>query len=152
MESISFLLKKGQAEGKLNGVKVSRIIKVLHLIFVNGVLIMSKASLEEWQVIKRILETFCDVLGLKIIPQKSTFHFNGIQEDSLELFRSCFSFNFEDLSMGFRYLGYHLKYEKSSFEDWRQILIKFENKINQWCNRWLALSGRYILAKSVLET
>jgi hypothetical protein len=58
MESISLLLKKGQAEGKLTGVKVSRIIKVLHLIFVDDVLIMSKASLEEWQVIKTLLELF----------------------------------------------------------------------------------------------
>jgi hypothetical protein len=152
MESISLLLKKGQAEGKLTGVKVSRIIKVLHLIFVDDVLIMSKASLEEWQVIKTLLETFCCASGLKISPQKSTFHFNGIQEDSLELFRRLFSFNFEDLSVGFCYLGYHLKFEKSSFEDWRWILIKFEKRINQWCNRWLTLGGQYILAKSVLET
>jgi hypothetical protein len=48
MESISLLLKKGQVEGKLTRVKVSRIIKVLHLICVDDVLIMSKVSLEEW--------------------------------------------------------------------------------------------------------
>jgi hypothetical protein len=52
MESISLLLKKGQVEGSLTGVKVSRVIRVLHLIFVDDVLIMTKASLEEWQVIK----------------------------------------------------------------------------------------------------
>jgi hypothetical protein len=94
----------------------------------------------------------CCASGLKISPQKSTFHFNGIQGDTLEMFRTMFSFNFEDLSVGFRYLGYHLKYEKSLFEDWRWLLIKFEKRIKQWCNRWLTLGGRYTLAKSVLET
>ena len=32
------------------------------------------------------------------------------------------------------------------------MLIKFEKRINQRCNRWLTLGGRYILVKSVLET
>jgi hypothetical protein len=54
MESISLLLKKGQSEGSLTGVKVSRIVKILHLIFVDDILIMTKASLEEWMVIKSI--------------------------------------------------------------------------------------------------
>jgi hypothetical protein len=31
MEGLSLMLKKGQDEGKLSGVKVSRIVKILHL-------------------------------------------------------------------------------------------------------------------------
>jgi len=45
MEGIILLIKKGQAEGKLIGVKVSRIVKILHLFFVDGVLIMKNDSL-----------------------------------------------------------------------------------------------------------
>jgi hypothetical protein len=52
MESFSLLLKKGQTEGSLTGVKVSRIVKILHLFFVDDILIMTKASLEEWKEIK----------------------------------------------------------------------------------------------------
>jgi hypothetical protein len=152
MESISLLLKKGQVEGNLTGVKVSRIIKVLHLIFVDDVLIMSKASLDEWKVIKTLLELFCCASGLKVSPQKSTFHFSGIHGESLEQFRTLFSYNFVELSVGFCYLGYYLKAEKTTFEDWRWLIIKFEHRIKQWCNRWLTLGGRYTLAKSVLET
>jgi hypothetical protein len=33
MEGLSLSLKKGQAEGKLSGIKVSRIIKIMHLLF-----------------------------------------------------------------------------------------------------------------------
>jgi hypothetical protein len=46
MEGFSLLLKKIQVEGKLTGVKVSRLVKILHLFFVNDVLIMTKATLQ----------------------------------------------------------------------------------------------------------
>jgi len=45
MEGLSLLLKNGQAKGKLTGVKVSRIVKILHLLFVDDVLIMANNSL-----------------------------------------------------------------------------------------------------------
>jgi len=48
MEGLNLSLKNGEADQKLTGVKVSRFINILHLIFVDDVLIMSKASLEEW--------------------------------------------------------------------------------------------------------
>jgi hypothetical protein len=48
MEGLSLALKKGQEEGLLMGIKVSRLIKVLHLLFVDDILIMTKVSLEEW--------------------------------------------------------------------------------------------------------
>jgi hypothetical protein len=47
MEGLSLLLKKIRDEGKLPGVKVSRIVKILHLFFVGDVLIMTKDSLQE---------------------------------------------------------------------------------------------------------
>jgi len=47
MEGLSLALKKSQEEGLLTGIKVSRLIKVLHLLFVDDILIMTKASLEE---------------------------------------------------------------------------------------------------------
>jgi hypothetical protein len=83
MESISLLLKKGQSEGSLTGVKVSRIIKILHLIFVDDILIMTKASLEEWMVIKSLLDLFCCASGLKVNLNKSTFHHSGVQGEAL---------------------------------------------------------------------
>jgi hypothetical protein len=45
MEGLNLLLKEGQAAGKLTGVKVSRIVKILDLFFVDDVLIMTNDSL-----------------------------------------------------------------------------------------------------------
>jgi hypothetical protein len=59
MEGLGLSLKKAQADGVLTGIKVSRLIKVLHLLFVDGILIMMKASVVEWEKIQNILHVFC---------------------------------------------------------------------------------------------
>jgi hypothetical protein len=152
MEGLNLSLKKGQAEGKLTGVKVSRLIKILHLLFVDDVLIMSKASIEEWKVIDEILNVFCRATSLVVNLQKSTFHYFGIQQEVIDSFKDIFPYNFVDLSEGFRYLGYFLKSDNYKAEDWRWLISKFEKRLNLWCNRWLSLGGRYVLIKVVLES
>jgi len=46
MEGLNLSLKKGQAEGKLTEIRVCGIINILHILFVDDVLIMTKASIE----------------------------------------------------------------------------------------------------------
>jgi hypothetical protein len=129
MESLSILLKKRQEMGELIGVKVSRVVKILHLIFVDDVLIMTKASIEEWQLIKIILDQFCSASGLQINIRKSTFHHSGLEVVDLASLKDLFSFNFSDLTTGFKYLGYFIKAQKSTFKDWRWLLKKFDKRI-----------------------
>jgi hypothetical protein len=62
MEALSLLLKTTQAEGKISRLKVSRTIKILHLLFTDDVLIMTKGTLQEWIEIKEILFNF-------VVPQ-----------------------------------------------------------------------------------
>jgi hypothetical protein len=66
---------------------------------------MTKASIEEWLVIKTLLEIFCCASGLKVNLNKSTFHHSGIQGEALERYKEIFSYNFMELYEGFRYLG-----------------------------------------------
>jgi hypothetical protein len=112
MEGLNLLLKKGHEEGKLIGFKVSRIVKILHLFFVDDVLIMTRASLQEWKDINSLLKVFVRASGMEIKLSKSTFHFLGIQGDLLEKFKELFHYNFVDLNSGFQYLGYFLKSDK----------------------------------------
>jgi hypothetical protein len=64
METLSLLLKNSQREGSLTGIKVSRLSKILHLFFVDDVLLLTYASLQEWKVIIRLIDKFCLVTGL----------------------------------------------------------------------------------------
>jgi len=81
----------------LSGRKVSRIINVLHLLFVDDVIIMSKATVSEWTEINNILSVFCRASGLGIHVQKSTFLHTGVQQETLDDFKDLFNFDFKDL-------------------------------------------------------
>jgi hypothetical protein len=152
MEGLSLALKDSQAEGNITGIKVSRFIKVLHLLFVDDILIMTKASLSEWLEIKRILDNFCGASGLVINAQKTSFLHYGIQPSLLDTYKPFFHFNFLELASGFKYLGYFLKMDRYTSEDWNWLIEKFEKRISHWCNRWLSLGGRLVLIKVVLES
>jgi hypothetical protein len=47
MEGLSLAIKKSQEEGLVTGIKVTRLIRILHLLFVDDILIMTKASVTE---------------------------------------------------------------------------------------------------------
>jgi hypothetical protein len=55
MEAFSLLLKKNKVERKLTGIKVSSMINILHLFFVDDVLILTKVDLIEWREIKNLI-------------------------------------------------------------------------------------------------
>jgi len=151
MEGLSLALKIIQEEGLLMGIKVSRLIKILHLLFVDDILVMSKASIAEWQEIKRVLERFCSASGLKINDKKTSILQYGVRQHELDILKATFLYNFLDLSAGFRYLGYFLKNDRYKKEDWQWLIAKYEYRISHWCNRWLSIGGRLILIKVVLE-
>jgi len=90
-------------------VKVSRVIKVLHIIFVDDILIMTKDSLVEWMVIKSLLDLSCCASGIKVNLNKSTVHHSGIQGEVLEKIKEAFTFTFVEMSEGFIYLRYFIK-------------------------------------------
>jgi len=147
MEGLNLLLKKGKGEGKLSGVKVFRLVKILHLFFVDDVVLMSKASSGEWLEIKNILSIFCRVFGLMINWSKSIFYFAGVNGETLQTLKENFPHSFEELNKGFFYLGYLLKVDAYKSVDWRWLLKKIEDRIGMWCNRWLTLGGQFTLVK-----
>jgi len=86
MEGLSIMLKKGQAEGVQTGIKISRLIKILHLLFVDDVIIIfSSAKLSEWNEISKILNIFYRASGLRINIKKST---SPTQESNRKLLTS----------------------------------------------------------------
>jgi hypothetical protein len=151
MEGLSLLLSKSIFEHHISGIEVSKFINIVHLMFVDDVLLMSKADLTEWIVILDLLQAFCSASGLCINFTKSTTHYWGLNEAELCSLKASIPFSFVDLSQGFRYLGYHLKPGAAKSEDWCWLVVKFERKISFWCNKWLSLGGRYVLVKSMLE-
>jgi hypothetical protein len=152
MEGLSLMLANGLVNQSIPSIMVTQHQKVVHLMFVDDVLIMSKAILCEWQLILDILRVYCLVFGLCINSTKSSIHFWGLDDIELEHFKANIPFSFVDLKLGFNYLGYYLKPRVAKVIDWRWLVTKIEKKIGFWCNQWLSLGGRLILVKSILES
>jgi len=51
----------------------------------------------------------------------------GLEDANLVIFKELFAYNFMELALGFKYLGYFLKGDKTYFEDWRWLLVKLES-------------------------
>jgi hypothetical protein len=109
MEGLSLLLKESLREGKLSSTKVSRLIKILHLVFLDDVLILTNASLQEWVEIESLINMLCNPSGLKVKETKSIVHYAGLSEEELSPFNILHPYNLWDVYMGFKYLGYFLK-------------------------------------------
>jgi hypothetical protein len=152
MEGLSILLSKSFTEHQISGIKVSNLIKIVHLMFVDDVLLMTKADPEEWLVILDVLQLFCSVSGLSINLSKSSVHYWGLTDAELLILKDSIPLTFINLSEGFTYLGFQMKLGVTSPGDWRWLVATFERKIGFWCNKWLSLGGRLILVKSVLES
>jgi len=114
----SFLIKYRQRDGSLSRIEVSRITKILHLLFIDDVLLLTHALVQEWIVIMELINKFCMASGLKVNPTKSIVHYLVLSETELDSFKLCIPYNFLDLTMGFKYLGYYLKARIQKSKDW----------------------------------
>jgi hypothetical protein len=151
MEGLSSLLKNSFVEGNLTGIKVSRLIKIIQLLFMDDVIIMTREILYEFMEIDKHICLFCKASGLLVNQTKTTAHFEGLTELELTPFKTLIPYNFSDLSNGFRYLGYFLKTGTHHADDWEWLVSNLTKNIGLWCNKWLSMRGRYILVKIVLE-
>jgi hypothetical protein len=152
LEGLSILLKNKQADGLLKGVKVVGLTHILHILFVDDVLILTNANIVEWTIIHSILTSFYDVSGLEINATKFVFLVSNAQDTLKFELKELFGIGSLELAEGFTYLGYFLKSSFYTKKDWIWLSDKFEGRIHNWQHRLLSMGGRYILIKAVLES
>jgi hypothetical protein len=109
MEGLNRLLKHSFEEGLITGIRISRVTKILHIFFVDNVLILSKEDLMEWKVIDSIVNLFFKASGFLVNTNKSIVLFEGISEEDLTHYKTLLPYKFSALSLGFHYLGHYLK-------------------------------------------
>jgi hypothetical protein len=152
LEGLNILLKNSQADGHLTGIKVSGLTHILHILFVDDVLILTSANLAEWTIIHSIINTFFSASGLETNIHKSVFLVSNAQENLQTDLKELFGIASLELAEGFSYLGFFIKSSSYSKKDWLWLIDKFESRIHHWCNRMLSMGGRYVLIKVVLES
>jgi hypothetical protein len=77
----------------------------------------------------KIINLFCSSYGLKVNEPKSSVLHEGLSALDLAPYKMFMPFTFSDLSVGFKYLGYHLKTGLQCVKDWNRMLQKIEKKI-----------------------
>ena len=58
----------------------------------------------------------------------------------------------ENITNGFKYLGYFLKPLGYKVNDWLWLIQKYERRINHWSHKCLSLGGRLVLVQVVLSS
>ena len=73
MEGLSRLISKEKEEHRLEGIKISMVLRISHVLFVDDVLLFGKGTMEEWQVCKDILDIFSNASCMAISETQSIF-------------------------------------------------------------------------------
>jgi hypothetical protein len=129
MEGLSIMMTNSRNDHSISGIKRTKLLSVVHLMFVDDVLILSKVDPREWILIVDLLTLYCSASGLCINTQKSTVHYWGLKDEELASYKDFLPFTFSDLNIGFKYLGYLLKPGPSKSADWSWLVAKFEKKM-----------------------
>jgi hypothetical protein len=151
VEGINRAIRHAKSVGTFSGIKISHVLYLTHLLFVDDVLIFSGDSKREVEILRNILCLFSKATRMQINDKKlslSTYLLSEEEEQALRLF---FLFERKTLDDGLKYLGFLLKPNDYRKEDWKWILKKMDKRLNTWSHRWLSCAGRLVLVKSILE-
>ena len=101
----------------INGIKVTGSTHIMHSLFVDDVKIFGAGNVQEWSHIKLLIEKFCGASRMTISLHKLVFRNFDINQDTINMITSLFTFNWKPLDEGFTYLGFHLKPNNYLFKD-----------------------------------
>lgn len=146
---LSRMIVKAELEGRISGVKISRISpRVTHLLYADDLVIYCKAtSLVFWNL-GTILRKFCMSTGQVINWDKSSAHFskNVSQRDRVSL---CWLFGIQECSHKGLYLDHPFCNHKSKSTAYRCVMDRLSNKLSSWKAKALTMVGRLVLVKLV---
>ena len=118
IEVMNKIIESDMEKGIIKGIIFSKIIKITHLLFVDGVMLFGKGTLVESGRFKYILGKFSKASGMLISDKKSIILHHGIYENTLGMLRSLFPYCFKPTEEGTKYLGYALKPNGYTVQDW----------------------------------
>lgn len=135
---------------KLKAIKICRHIFISHNLFVDDVLLFAMLCRSSWVCFKDILDRFHNATGLFINKSKSLLYHNDVDLDTVAWISQLFGIESASLDLGLKYLGFHLKPNGYSTQDWHWLTERFYNRISNWEYRSLSLAGRVTLSQAVL--
>ena len=120
------------------GIQLSLVLSLIHLLFVDAILIFHSGSVRDTHTLKDIRALFTLATGMEINEGKSsvTAHLLTVEE-TRELGRT-FPFSSMGLDVGLKYLRFCLKPNDYLKQDWYWLIEKLEKRLKLWSHKWLS--------------
>jgi len=148
-EGLVVLVRQALKARLIKGVKVERNeVEVCVLQFTNNTMFMYEDSYNSVFTIKAILRCYEIASGLKINFHKSKLVGINVERNALGFLASTLICAF--MGVPFKYLGIVFGGNPRKTSLWELILNKLSDRLSAWKGRFLSLTGRICLVKSVL--
>ena len=152
MEKLSLAINNAVQQGNWEPIHISNSgPKLSHLLFVDDVLLFTKASSSQLHFIRDLFDRFSKASGLKINLHKSrAFYSSGTPRDKIITVTSIFGIRCTT-SLD-KYLGFPILKGRPKKSDFLFIIEKMQKRLASWKNKLLNKPGRLALASSVLSS
>ena len=148
MEYLSRLLKRMSGETGFRFHPAYRKFNLTHLIFVDDLILFSKADPFSLQQIMSVLHKFQSCVGLKTNFHKSQMVFGGA---SLQLQQQCRGIvGLKESSFPLKYLGVPIVSSRLTKVECTELVDKMTARIHTWATRNISYAGRLVLINTVL--
>lgn len=124
--------------------------KISHLAFADDLLLFVEASLDQVEVIKTILDLFCNSSGQKISQDKSSIFFSNIVQWQAKV-QITEQLGFRRIENLRKYLGVPILHKRVKKQPFQFVIDKVSRRLSTWKPTNLSLARRVTLTKSVLQ-
>lgn len=146
---LSRIIAKSEAERKISGVKVTKVIPyITHLMYADNLLIYCKVDKDEALEVKRWLELYCSWTSQKINWDKFEVHFSS-NMSGREKREICGLMSMKECAHSSKYFENPFSRFSNKVEAFSNLKDRFASKLNGWKQRHLSMVGQNTLIKSV---
>jgi hypothetical protein len=118
VNDLSRLIHKECSRNIIKGMKVCQEEFLTHLLFVDDIIFFSVGYSQEIKAWKWILDSFYATTSMQINIGKFVVYTNELGDDLKGLLKEHLPFAWKSINEGMKYLGFKLKPNSYSFDDW----------------------------------
>lgn len=152
MEKLSQLIDVCVDANQWKPVRVSRNgPRISHVFFADDLILFAEANVENAQLMRRCVDSFCEISGQRVSYEKSCVYVSSNigRMVANQLADMCGSPLTSDLG---KYLGVPLIHKRITRNTYNYLLDKVSTRLASWKARTLSLAGRLTLIKSVTSS